>query len=47
MREVHAIVDERNAASIRLLGRFGFELDGPYPDEVEQQLVRYTLALAP
>lgn len=47
VREVHAIVDERNAASIRLLDRMGFEFDGPYPDDVEQQLVRYTLSLAP
>ena len=47
VREVHAIVDERNAASIRLLERFGFVHDGPYPDEVEQQLVRYTRHLAP
>ena len=47
VREVHAIVDERNAASIALLERFGFVLDGPYADEVEQQLVRYTLSLAP
>ena len=47
VREVHAIVDERNVASIRLLERFGFVLDGPYADEVEQQLVRYTVRLAP
>jgi RimJ/RimL family protein N-acetyltransferase len=47
VREVHAIVDERNAASIRLLERFGFTFAGPHPDEVEQQLVRYTRALAP
>lgn len=44
--EVHAIVDERNAASIRLLDRFGFVLVGPYPDEVEQQLVLYVRRLA-
>ena len=47
VREVHAIVDERNAASIRLLKRLGFVLDGPHPDEVEQQLVRYVRVLAP
>ena len=47
VREVHAIVDERNAASIRLLERLGFVLDGPHPDEVEHQLVRYVRVLAP
>lgn len=47
VREVHAIVDERNAASIRLLERFGFVLDGAYPDEVEDQLVLYVKTLAP
>ena len=45
--EVHAIVDERNAPSIRLLERFGFGYDGPYPDDVEPQLVRYTVSFAP
>jgi RimJ/RimL family protein N-acetyltransferase len=47
VREVHAVVDERNAASIRLLDRFGFALDGPYPDEQEDQLVLYVRRLAP
>jgi RimJ/RimL family protein N-acetyltransferase len=47
VREVHAIVDERNAPSIRLLERFGFVLDGPYPDEIEDQLMLYVLRLAP
>jgi RimJ/RimL family protein N-acetyltransferase len=47
VRTVHAVVDERNAASIRLLERFGFALDGPYPDDVEDQLVLYVKTLAP
>jgi RimJ/RimL family protein N-acetyltransferase len=47
VREVHAIVDERNAASIRLLERFGFDFDAPHPDPVEDRLVRYRLHLAP
>jgi RimJ/RimL family protein N-acetyltransferase len=47
VREVHAVVDERNAASIRLLERFAFVLEGPYADEVEDRLVLYVLRLAP
>jgi RimJ/RimL family protein N-acetyltransferase len=44
---VHAIVDERNAASIRLLERLGFDFDAPHPDPVEDRLVRYVRRFAP
>ena len=46
VRTVHAVVDERNAASIRLLDRLGFALDGPHPDEHEDRLVLYVRQLA-
>ncbi len=46
VREVRAVVDERNAASIALLERFGFVLRGPQPDEVEQHLMLYVRPLA-
>jgi len=47
VRTVHAVVDDRNAASMALLERFGFALDGPYPDPVEDRLVLYAKELAP
>ncbi len=40
VRTVHAVVDERNVASIRLLERSGFVLDGRYPDD-DEHLVLY------
>lgn len=45
VRTVHATVDERNAASIRLLERFGFSHAGPAEEAGDEPLQLHTLTI--